>query len=510
MKNAHTLPLLLCGLLSFGRVSAQTTARDGNIVVQMDRFAQQGDSLYVNMNISTTGRNVASRKSVEFTPVLSTGEQAKELPMISVMGRNSYKNYRRRRALLSRREHAVYDSYMPYTVIRDYKGDQKAEYDLAIPYESWMSSAQLTLRRNECGCGKVRTTDTRLLAEHVELERVIVIERYDITPHLAYIRPKPEAVKMRAVTCEAFLDFAVGRTDLRTDLGNNASELSKILGAFASVGDDSDVTLTGISLCGYASPEGSVVRNRQLSEGRAAALKNYLMTEFDYPESFYTIRFGGEDWEGLVALIEKSDMRYKREALDLIASVPDEQSRETDLMALKGGVPYRWMLKELFPKLRRVTFKADYKVRQFNIEEAKEIVKTRPQNLSLNEMFLVANTYESGSQEFSDLFETAVRMFPEDPTANLNAAVAALGHKDYVNADRYLKRIEDEDVMKTPEYGNAMGVLIMLHNEDYAQAELYFEAAAKAGLEAAEENLEELERMRENLDRIREAEMKNK
>ena len=298
----------------------------------------------------------------------------------------------------------------------------------------------------------------------------------------------------------------MGRTDLQPDFGNNASELEKILAAFASVGDDDDVPLTGVSLCGYASPEGSIARNRQLSEGRAVALKKYLMTKFDYPESFYSTRFGGEDWEGLAALVENSDMRYKQEVLELIANVPVEQNREARLMALKGGEPYRWMLKELFPKLRRVTFKADYNVRQFNIEEAKEIVKTRPQNLSLNEMFLVANTYEPGSREFSDLFETAVRMFPEDPTANLNAAIAALGRKDYVSADRYLKNIRNR--MQIPEYDNAIGVLIMMRDADYDRAEQCFVVAAQTGLEAAKENLEELARIRENLDRIREAEMK--
>ena len=132
--------------------------------------------------------------------------------------------------------------------------------------------------------------------------------------------------------------------------------------------------------------------------------------------------------------------------------------------------------------------------------------KTRPQNLSLNEMFLVANTYEPGSREFSDLFETAVRMFPEDPTANLNAAIAALGRKDYVSADRYLKNIRNR--MQIPEYDNAIGVLIMMRDADYDRAEQCFVVAAQTGLEAAKENLEELARIRENLDRIREAEMK--
>lgn len=508
MKNGYTTLLLpLCGLLFYGNSPAQTSVQDGNIVVQMNELAQRGDSLFVKMEVSTIGRNVASSRSAEFTPVLSSQENTKELLAISVMGRNSYKNYRRRLALLNRREHAVYDRYMPWAVVRDYKRNQTVEYALAVPYEPWMSSAQLTLRRNDCGCGKVRTTDTRLLANRVDLERVIVVERYDITPHLAYVRPEAEPVKMRSVTREAFLDFAVGRTDLRPDFGNNASELEKILAAFAGVGDDGDVTLTGVSLCGYASPEGSIARNKQLSEGRAVALKRYLMSKFDYPESFYSTRFGGEDWEGLAALVEDSDMPHKEAVLGLIADVPVERNLEARLMALEGGAPYRWMLKELFPKLRRVTFRANYRVRPFNIEEAKTIVKTRPQNLSLNEMFLVANSYEPGSQAFSELFETAVRMFPEDATANLNAAVAALSRKDYESADRYLRRIDGQ--APTPEQENAIGVLLMMRDGDYALAEKCFETAARSGLEAALDNLGELARMRENLDQIRKAELKN-
>lgn len=504
MKNTYTLLLPFCSLMFCGNASAQPPVREGNIVVQVNELAQRGDSLYLHMDVATTGRNVASRKSIDFTPILSTEDNAKELPMITVMGRNSYKNYRRGRALLNRREHAAYDPRRPYAVIRDYKGDQNVQYDLAAPYESWMSSAQLTLRRNDCGCGKVRTTDMRLLADHIDLERIIFIERRDITPHLAYIRPAAEPVKIRSVTSEAFLNFAVGRTDLRPDLGDNASELAKILGAFAKVGDDHDVTLTGVSLCGYASPEGSVARNRQLAEGRAVALKKYLMTEFDYPESFYTILSGGEDWEGLTALVEKSDMQYGQEVLERIANVPDEETREASLIALEGGAPYRWMLKELFPKLRRVTFRADYEVRRFDIEEAKEIAKTRPQNLSLNEMFLVADACEPGSEEFNDLFETAVRMFPENATANLNAAVAALERKDYISAGRYLERIEK--TMNAPEYDNAVGVLIMMRDADYDRAEHYFEAAAEAGLEAARKNLEALNNMRKSPDAICNAE----
>lgn len=350
MKMTDTILIAASALLSLGTATAQhTTVRQGNITVEMNRLVQRGDSLYVNMDIATEGRSLPSRMSADFTPILTSGDRACELPKISVMGRNSYKNYRRARTLMNRRERASYYPYAPYAVVRDYKGGQRVNYELTVPYEPWMSSAQLTLRKDDCGCGRSRTTDTRLLANKVDLERVLVIERYDLKPALAYIRPAAEPVKVRSVRCEAYLDFAVGKTTLDPAFGGNGSELERILMAFDDVKDDKDVTLRGVSLSGYASPEGSIALNKRLSEGRANALKKYLMARYDYPESFYATHFGGEDWEGLQELVEASDTPYKDEVLEIISEVPVERNREAKLMALRGGVPYKQMLRELFP-----------------------------------------------------------------------------------------------------------------------------------------------------------------
>ena len=79
-------------------------------------------------------------------------------------------------------------------------------------------------------------------------------------------------------------------------------------------------------------------------------------------------------------------------------------------------------------------------VRGFSIDEAKEIINKRPQQLSLDEMFRVAQTYESGSEEFKEVFEVAVRMFPEDPTANINAAAIELQQGNWKQAERYLQK----------------------------------------------------------------------
>ncbi len=56
----------------------------------------------------------------------------------------------------------------------------------------------------------------------------------------------------------------------------------------------------------------------------------------------------------------------------------------------------------------------------------------RPNELSLEEFYLLAQSYPAGSKEFDEVFDIAVRMFPNDPVANLNAANAAMasGHLD--------------------------------------------------------------------------------
>lgn len=495
MKKIRMILLAACPALFCPVPGSMAQVRQGSVTVQVNELAQRGDSLYVDMAVTTEGRNVPSRMSADFTPVLVSGERSLALPAVSLMGRNSYRNHRRALALMSAKERGAYEKSAPYYVVPDYKGDSRMDYRLALPYEAWMSSAQLTLQRIDCGCGKSSVTDVRLLAGKVSLEEVIVIERYRIEPHLAYIRPEAEAVKSRAEQGESFLDFAVGKTSVNPEFGRNAAELEKIRRMIDLVQDDKDLTIKRIVIVGYASPEGSLAMNERLSEGRAKALRDYLQSRYPaIPGSLYSIRFGGENWDDLVKAVQTSDMPDKQAVLDIIDRYSIIGGREAKLMALKGGTPWRYMLREMFPSLRKVTVTVDYDVRNFDAEEAKAVVKTRPQNLSLNELYLVANTYEPGSEDFNSLFETAVRLYPESVTATVNAAVAALERRDFVGAERYLRSVKSPD--RIPECDNAWGLLLMLRDQDYDRAAPYFEAARAAGLKAAQQNLDEIDRLR--------------
>lgn len=74
----------------------------------------------------------------------------------------------------------------------------------------------------------------------------------------------------------------------------------------------------------------------------------------------------------------------------------------------------------------------DYRVRAFDPEEAGELIGRRPQDLSLQEMYEVAQaenddrTIVRQRDAYGREYDIAVRYFPDDDIANINASSAAL------------------------------------------------------------------------------------
>ena len=335
-----------------------------------------------------------------------------------------------------------------------------------------------------CGCGKEEQGAPLVMADKV-LTRPD--KRYEVQPTLAYISPEAETVKHRAEVGTAYLDFQVGKYAILPDFRNNAVELAKIDNTISTVVNDKNITLEGIILKGFASPEGSYKSNTVLAGNRVKALSEYIRKKHDFKPELFTLDNGSEDWEGLKAKVEADRSVPSREAvLAIINSNDDPDKKDARLAALDGGVPYRYVLKNIYPSLRRSDYRVAYQVRFFTVEEGREIIKTRPQQLSLSEMFAVANSYEIGSKEYNEVFEIAVRMYSDDPVTNLNAANIALSKNDLDAARTYLAKAGN-----SPEAIHAHGVLNLLDG-NLDEAGKLLEQAKAAGVKEAAANLDEL------------------
>ncbi|MGM9816236.1 MAG: DUF3575 domain-containing protein [Lepagella sp.] len=123
---------------------------------------------------------------------------------------------------------------------------------------------------------------------------------------------------------------------------------------------DSIYHLNRAEVVGAASPEGSIAFNRWLSEQRANTLFTYIRRYEDLPDSLLTFTFKGRDWEGLLARVEiDTKVPYQQEVValvkDIVATGGECVNGRDPLLRLKklrGGEPYRYLYKNIFPDLR--------------------------------------------------------------------------------------------------------------------------------------------------------------
>lgn len=440
---------------------------------------QQGNSLYVGMTLDMKNLTVGSARSLSLVPLLTDGAHNVPLQEIIVNGKRREKAYIRG-LVLSKQE--------PTAIIVPYNKRETFNYTQVIPYQPWMANASLQLVETLCGCGNYQEmTAQELISNDVSTEAKRLSA---MSPLVAYIQPTVEVIKARSEQYEAHLDFPVSKAVILTDFMNNHAELLNIRSMFDKIQSDKNLTVTGISIEGFASPEGPLAFNEQLSKKRAEALKDYLIKNEKVSSKLYNVTFGGENWDGLVKALETSSMKDKETFLNIIKNTTDDVKRKKEIMRVGGGIPYRTMLKDIYPGLRKVDLKIDFTVVNFDVEQGRVIIRENPKYMSLNEMYQVANSYPKGSKDFVDVFDIAVRMYPNDAVANSNAAAVALSQKDLKNALKFMERADHT----TAEFLNNTGVYNFL-NGDIVRATAAFEQAASLGDKAAQENLRQLQKI---------------
>ena len=412
-------------------LSAQETGNNRLVIER--KMVERADSwLVVDMTVDLSSLKVASDRSIQYLPTVRRGDSLAVLPQFIVNGRARHILYERMdRDRMENNEFEVY---------RKNGTEQRMDYHARVEFRDWMKKSELMMAIDTCGCGWEAIGNGE-----ASLFPINIGEPFVLAPLMAYITPEAEAVKVRAKEGSAYLDFPVNKIEIYPEYRNNPLELKKIRETIESVRNDKYATITEVSIKGYASPEGSYANNAYLAEHRAKALSGYVQGLYDFGSAKMLIDFEPEDWAGLEKRLQTIDVEAKDELLAVVrADEPkDLDKKEWKLRQVAGGAPYRYILQTVYPALRHSDYVVQYKIRNFTADEAKELLYSDPKQLSLNEMFQVAQTYEPGSDAFCEVFEIAVRMFPDDPVSNLNAANTALQLGRIDQARRYLAKAPD-------------------------------------------------------------------
>ena len=457
----YTGALLLAGAITS---NAQTTIMGGQVEVEKVNVTRSEQNVFVSMDLDIDKLEMKKNREVILTPELKdTLGNVKTLPDIWLVGRNRYYFHLRNDSIAEGKN--FYRSSKTSNV----------HYETTVPYEPWMRYADLMVNEDVCGCSDLLLTDDEMLLGA-------------FVPLYAFVQP-PAEIKTRDIKGEAFIDFPVSQTVIYPDYRKNPSELKKIQETIDVVRNDSDATITGISIKGYASPESPYDNNTRLAKGRTQALKEYVQKLYDFPDSIFTTSYEPEDWEGLREYVEASSINHKYEILDWIDKDMEADAKE---WSIKSRYPkeYAYLLKNCYPALRHSDYVVEYVIRSYtDLNEVKRIYETSPGKLSLNELYLVAGTYEEGTEEFNEVFETMVRLYPNDEIANLNMANVAMIKEDYTSARKYLSKAGS-----SPEAEYARGLLLSIEG-NYNAARPYIEKTKASGVEEADECLKRIDRI---------------
>ena len=465
------IPIIMICMAVFGSATAQTTVAGAS--AQDVRMAKNGDYISVDMLLDLQNLEVGTNRAVLLTPVIKNGNDSVELVSVGIYGRNRYIYYTRNKGMITGEEEMSYKAS---------EKPQQISYNTVIPYKEWMEGSSLVLNRKDYGC----CSDILANADGMLVDKY----RTPITeyaPVLLYVHPKAEEQKARSLSGTAYVDFPVNITEIRPQYRNNVAELGKIQNTIDSVNNDKDITIQKVSIKGFASPEGSYALNERLAKGRTASLEKYVQELYNFEKGVIATSYEPEDWAGLRKYVENSSLENK-DAILAIIDGNDTPDRKDWTIKTKYNNDYQHLLAYCYPALRHSDYKIDYVIREFtSIDEIKEIMSTSPHKLSLEEFHRLAQEYEAGSEEFNNVFETAVKMYPKDEIANLNAANAAMERKDLVSAEKYLAKAGN-----TAQAVYARGNLAAMQRNFTAAAEL-FRQAQQAGINEAAAALEQID-----------------
>lgn len=470
LRMAFSLLALALSSLSSAAVAAtdsiSSSAAAGAIIVGEPAFSRTPSTLAVDMTLDLSAVKVKSEEQIAITPVLVNGDISRALPGFIVTGRN--RAIRGARAGIATPE--------GYTAFRSGKAPDALPYRAEIPLEDWMLDANLILADTLSGCNCKPLATAAPLIANVDLRPRL------FTPEWVYVEPKAEVEKIREAAGHAYIDFPVNRTEIYPDYRRNPVELANIRDTIELIKNDPDYTITSLTVKGYASPEGSYANNERLAQGRTEALLAYIRDIYSFPAALLHSSWQAEDWQGLIDYLRTSDLP-NRDAMLRICTDPvfdgNDDGRE---WRLKSSFPqqYKFLLAEVYPALRHTDYTVRYTVRSFtSLAEIRSVMDSDPRKLSLSELYLLAQSIDSASPEYARIMELAVTLYPDDPAANLNAALCALRADELDRAAARLDRAGD-----SPEATYARAILAAKQGRYDAAAPL-FDTAARAGITAA-------------------------
>ena len=369
-RDSNTFFLAPVDTLADGERVMALQIEQVTVVAKMWSIPERNGRVVLDFIVTLPRQLLGKSRSVVITPILHKPDESVALEDLVIRGG--------RFSLLQERDYWQYETYVerfrPDTVGREAAFNRfvKFPYPEDVRLDSLVEGRSTVtyyysqaVKTDETSKKMLVTLQGQVLAVDDSAYRLPPSDTlsYVVSSMLSFVDTVPRyRIKVidKFVTVEDrnYIQFFVGDTRVVDTLGDNRRQLDKISGLMRQIVEQQEFYVDTITLTAASSPEGAYTFNARLSQGRAAALKRYLVRRYGKSiDTILTVRWVAEDWQELTNRIRTDREIGNRDAiLELIAWEKNPDRRE---QAIRQQFPkeYAYIRSVIYPQLRAVNFR---------------------------------------------------------------------------------------------------------------------------------------------------------
>ena len=369
-RDSNTFFLAPVDTLADGERVMALQIEQVTVVAKMRSIPERNGRVVLDFIVTLPRQLLGKSRSVVITPILHKPDESVALEDLVIRGG--------RFSLLQERDYWQYETYIerfrPDTVGREAAFNRfvKFPYPEDVRLDSLVEGRSTVtyyysqaVKTDETSKKMLVTLQGQVLAVDDSAYRLPPSDTlsYVVSSMLSFVDTVPRyRIKVidKFVTVEDrnYIQFFVGDTRVVDTLGDNRRQLDKISGLMRQIVEQQEFYVDTITLTAASSPEGAYTFNARLSQGRAAALKRYLVRRYGKSiDTILTVRWVAEDWQELTNRIRTDREIGNRDAiLELIAWEKNPDRRE---QAIRQQFPkeYAYIRSVIYPQLRAVNFR---------------------------------------------------------------------------------------------------------------------------------------------------------
>lgn len=369
-RDSNTFFLAPVDTLADGERVMALQIEQVTVVAKMRSIPERNGRVVLDFIVTLPKQLLGKSRSVVITPILHKPDESVALEDLVIRGG--------RFSLLQERDYWQYETYVerfrPDTVGREAAFNRfvKFPYPEDVRLDSLVEGRSTVtyyysqaVKTDETSKKMLVTLQGQVLAVDDSAYRLPPSDTlsYVVSSMLSFVDTIPRyriKVVDKFVTVEDrnYIQFFVGDTRVVDTLGDNRRQLDKITGLMRQIVEQQEFWVDTITLTAASSPEGAYAFNDRLSQGRAAALKRYLVRRYGRSiDTMLTVRWVAEDWQELTNRIRTDREVVSRDAiLELIVAEKNPDRRE---QAIRQRFPkeYAYIRSVIYPQLRAVNFR---------------------------------------------------------------------------------------------------------------------------------------------------------